>query len=447
MLSINFITQQISSFPTQLSHSLNTMQRKVAAVAVLAMTCLSACYLLYRWCSCLQSKKVIQQPPQPPQPVIASCDDLEDLLATAKPDAKGRILVPGHGAVFKGIIEGFVRGVKYHQFSGWDTLKECTVICSDKEIQLDKLTAWFFHLSHHEKGSSRKKVNLSCVSAKELKKILQVMSLTKEDGNFCFHMWKHMTDDPDKFKELEKYYKGSCFLNNLVRFAGRWGHLLQIKRKDFKIIEKEQILFIQDLLEVLCKDSPCTYKVLKIKHSAFELSDFFKGVTTLSEQDQVDFYQMIKDQPKMIQGFIVYCERSFHSEVLKRILESLESEDNYRLAFFENILLYSQEATFTYGENLKKFIRHLSLDQVEDLTKLIINQSSRSLELILKWLDVLDPHNRANINKILAIAIPHFDNPQDVQRIQNYQNFDVFDLEREFPFFKNKNGFVGQQDS
>lgn len=457
MSSINFITQQISSFPVQLSHTLNTTHKRITAVAVLAMTCLAACYLLYHWCTCLQSKKVVQppqptaiaSPPQspviasPPQPAaIASWDEVKKLLATEEPDAKGRIFVPGYGSVFKSVLEQLPK--RNENQSTWNILKERVVICSNKEITLDGLTATFFFRGRE---SVKEKIDFSFFSSKELKKTIQELANYggKTDTNFCFQMWKSIEDDPAKFKKFDKLW-GDLFLRKLVQQAARWGRNWEISQypschPNEKLplktpIKKEEILFLQGLLEGLCQGWPCSYKILDINRGGLTLREFFQGVVALLKQEQVDFYQMIKDQPKTIQAFIIYCGRD--EEVFKRILESLENEDDHRLTFFENIIQYSQENRLSYGEVVRKFIYHLSDDQVENLTKLIIEQSPRSLELILKWISVLKPikpHQNAHVDKIIAIATPHF-SPQDILRMQNCQNMYLGDLHIEFPFFK-----------
>lgn len=441
MSLINSITQQISSFLPRLSHDLNTTQRRIMAVAVVAITALATCYLFYRWCTSWQSKKVVQLL-EPPQPAIASWDELKNLLATKEPDAKGRLFVPGYGAVFKGVIEDVLYTYK-HDLSVWDTLKECTVMCSNKEVKLDGLTTLYLFGGIK---TLEKQVNLRCFSSRELKKIIQVLSDTKKDGNFCFHIWKSISDHPDQFKEFTKYIRKKFFLNKLIKYMGNWGHEWFLRRafpdREFiplkAILQKDQILFIQDLLEVLCAGWPCSYKVLDIEHMGLKMADFFEEIAQLSEQEQLDFYQMIKDQPKTIQAFIIYCEREDQEKVFKRILESLEDEEDHRLIFFENILQYSQESICMYGKIVRTFICQLCDDQVENLIKLLIEQSSHPLELILKWISVLkNPQNThiSSINKILAIATPYF-SPQDIQKMQNCESFFMSDLHQEFPFFK-----------
>ncbi len=447
MISINLITEKFSSFPTQLNHVLNTSQRRVTAAAVVAITCLAACYLLYHWCSCLQRKKIVQQLPEPEpellkapeplqQPAIASWEELKNLLETGESDAKGRIFVPGYGAVFKSVLEDLSK--KNENQPAWNTLKERVVICSDKEITLDGLTATFFF---RRRELVEEKIDFSCFSSKELKKTIQELANYggKTDTNFCFHMWKSIKDDPAKFKKFDRLW-GDLFLRKLVLQAGKWGSswLLSYVYPDRKIplntIQKDQILFLQGLLEDLCQGWPCSYKILKLNRGGRTLADFFEGVVALPEQEQVDFYQMIKDQPKTIQAFIIYCDRDHQKAVFKRILENLENEDDHRLIFFENIIQYSQETRCSYGDVVGKFIQHLSDDQIEDLTKLIIDRSPHSLELILKWISVLHPQN-ASIDKIIAIATPHF-NLQDIQKMRICQNAYLHDLHIQFPFFK-----------
>lgn len=459
MNSIRLISSQLSSFPAYLSYSLNTAQKKVAAVVLFAFTCLSACYLLYHCRSSFKAQIVEQEKKNPkfplpgsqpqPQPqlqsqpsnliekekqtevhssetviekekdkiletTISSWEELEAFChADERKDLKV-LEIPGQGTVSREHVEKLLANKA--QLPAWNSQKEHSLLLANGEITfsglgLTKIALCLDNLDFRNffRDIDDNKVDLTSVSASEWKQLLN----DSLDERQAIHLLQN---------RLVQTY--SCFHNRLQSILNRKDRLFSLPATQERLQLIQQILIINQKTPFSTLQQAC--------------SEYFTRALNQSETECAAFYEQIQQEPLLVDAFFEAVYKLWENRLLsvneqQTIRQNLLSilkrlTGNEKFNYFERLLQGCAHSEWSVQKHTKECLRNLTDQEEQDLAQSMTTQAKHPGKSCHQWVNSLEDNStdlrkQDNQERILKTIVPTLNNLQDLKDLTNAKNY------------------------